>query len=534
MRTLWSMALRRTLLLTICFCSALLTATYLLPRTLFRSQLSHVPIVHRLLTSVDPRRLFSKHGVGDPENPLPTITGREIRTRANMWITAYYTVWGVCDLPPERIEWSNLTHIVHQQLEPSTTGRLWKFPHAFHDDDTLYFERGRGTGCPESPIQLELIHQAHAHGVKVLLGLGGAGKGAEAFRTITREQDRTETYVENVLRYARDKGYDGVDVDWEFVVSEDEAGFIKLLQSLRNRLNQWKPRGLLTIAIPGWTSSEYGYNATVMNSTADQINVMSYDLSNQWSTYTGFNAPARHPRQDSYDGLTMHGGITAWVNEGLDRSKLGLGLPFYGYYWDENDGPGQLKRGNTIRQISYGDVHTKYASARYHWDDDAKVPWLSGSDSMGMKYFISFEDEKSLAYKVQYAKAMHLGGVMIFELWRGLLPRRQEQPLLSAVRKAAWSPLRPVQPTSLASRHDTQGIILRWNTREPSPAYRVQINKTKAFPSKTTVDTLVSTTSITIRNLRRPGKYYWRVRGEEDTLDGRWSAVGSFTNSKRR
>lgn len=446
-----------------------------------------------------------------------------------MWITAYYTVWGVCDLPPGQIDWSAISHIVHQQLEPTRTGRLWQFPRAFHDDDTLYFERGLGAGCGDINVQEELIRLAHLHKKKVILGLGGAGAGADAFRYITSDNTRMMSYVSSVLAYAESRGYDGVDIDWEFVLTEDEERFSRLLRIMRQRLDAWSPKGILTVAIPGWRSEEYGYNAHAMNTTVDQINLMTYDLSNQWSRFTGHNAPAYLPRKKSYDGLSTHGGVEAWISAGVERSKIGLGLPFFGYYWDENDAPGQSKRGKNIKQISYRDVFSTYASATRHWDEEARVPWLSGKDQHGTPYFVSYENETSLTYKVNYAKAARLGGIMIFELWRGILPDEPRQPLLRAVRDAAWASPSSPPPSLLTPTKAARGVTFRWKPLDTLASFRVQIHKDRSFTSSLLVDTLVQGNRLTVRSLPKSGTLFWRIREEDELRKGTWSKPKSFS-----
>jgi chitinase len=377
--------------------------------------------------------------------PSPSIASASVEDarslrRQPLWVTAYYTVWGVCDLPPEQIDWNAVTHIIHQNLEPVTTGRLWNFPRAFQDDDRLYFERGIGAGCGDANVQEKLIRLAHSNNVKVLLGLGGVGKGAEALRYITMDAERLQIYVDNVLQYAHDRGYDGVDLDWEYVETRDQQRFVLLVNTLRQSLDNWIPRGLLTLAIPGWTSSRYGYDITAMNSKVDQVNLMTYDMANQWSSHSGFNAPLFRPHSTGYDGLDIHSGVQAWIGMGLHPHKLGLGIPFFGYIWKDSEGPGLAKRSNAIYQISYRDINEKFGALRYQWDDSAKVPWLSGTDASGAECFVSFENEASVQYKVKYALDNDLGGVMIFELWRGLSRGTDRQPLMTAVKEALSLP----------------------------------------------------------------------------------------------
>jgi chitinase len=371
-----------------------------------------------------------------------------------MWVTAYYTTWGVCELPPQDIDYTGVTHIIHQSLDPdaSRPGRYWAFPFARQEDDTLYFEQGVGTGCAASPVQANLITFAHQNGVKVVLGLGGIFDGQ--FEIITADSNVLRTYVHSVLSYAKSRGYDGVDIDWEFVWSGSRQGFIALLRTLRDTLNTWNPRGLLTIAVPGWYNSGYGYDYQAMNLYCDQVNLMNYDHAGSWNTYTGFNAPLYRPNYPNYDGAIIDERVReVFQTGGLDTSKAALGLAFYTTSWFTNSAPGQLRTGGVFQGNYRGVVASKNATT-FHYDYTAKVPWLGSS---GLGAFISYEDESSLSEKVRYAKALGLGGVMIFELWRGLVPTNpagQRQPLMTAVKNAVAGiyvpPPPPPAPDSIA------------------------------------------------------------------------------------
>lgn len=51
-----------------------------------------------------------------------------------------------------------------------------------------------------------------------------------------------------------------------------------------------------------------------------------------------------------------------------------------------------------------------------HWDDEAKVPWLSVQSVEGKALFaLSYENPRSVAIKADYIKSKGLGGAMFWE-----------------------------------------------------------------------------------------------------------------------
>jgi chitinase len=373
---------------------------------------------------------------------------QSVQKSTNLWVTAYYTAWGSCGISPHEIDYSAVTHVVHQGIEPNSsyTGvtsdgipmNNWKLPEPAPGwSGQAYFERGIGTGCDDRPVQANLIGLAHQQGVKVILGLGGSYGNGENFTRIASDPSKLSAYLFSILRYARTRGYDGVDVDWEFVWSHERNAFVSLLKGLHDSLATWNPRGLLTIAIPGWTNAGYGYDYAAMNLYCDQINMMNYDYTGSWNTYTGYNSPLYRPMLYTYDGGVVDEGTNDVLTQGVTRSKLGLGIPFYGYIVPTNHAPGEVRKGYP-QQISYAQVLPLISSASSHWDSTARVPWL-GSITQD---FVTFENDASVALKVNYASESGLGGVMVFELWRGVVPTNspgQRQPLMAAVKREVES-----------------------------------------------------------------------------------------------
>jgi chitinase len=372
------------------------------------------------------------------------------QAQQSRWITGYYPLWAVCTMPPSAIDYNALSHIIHFAANVDSTAPY--FGPLVRGGDSAAIEWGVGE-CV-GPHQADLISLAHHNNVKVLLGvaaLGGlGGVGANTMNYVSSDVRRTRTFVDAVLAYARRKGYDGIDIDWEFVGADQRENFVRLITALRNSLDSWNPKGILTLAIPGFTGTWIGYDVPTMNAKADQINLMTYDMAHEGNQYSGFNSPIYRPNYPNYEGWTLSGdnptwgGPKAWIAAGLDPSRMAIGIPFYCWIWPGNDAPGEIRAG-WPSQLRYLEALEKKDASTYHWDDIAKVPWLGGTDSRGNKFFISYDDSLSVTAKVAYAKNLNLSGIMVYELWSGNLPSNppnERDPLLHAV-KRAWDSLNP-------------------------------------------------------------------------------------------
>ncbi len=407
------------------------------------------------------------------------------------------------------------------------------FPYGFKNDDTLYFEQGIGTGCTASPVQRILIDSAHAHGVKVLLGLGADQNN---YATIASNSTMLAQYVNSVLSYAKKRGYDGVDVDWEFVQSNTRSAFINLITALRNGLQTWSPAGLLSVAVPGW----YNPNDDIptMNAMVDQVNLMTYDMTGYWSATTGFNAPLYAPQLSNYIGDNADGNVNGWLSNGLNPAKAGFGVPFYGLSWVGASGP--VQSFSSESQVSYDWIMSKYSSANYHWQSNGQVPYLgiSYDAATGKPLFISYEDSLSLTKKVQYAKGRGLGGIMIFELWRGLL--NGKQPLMTVVKNAVGNALpqplpiaAPVAPVLSSPFNGATGqnlsLTLSWSASTGASSYHVQVSGSSTFSSLLVDDSSLTGTTRAVNGLAYNSTYYWRVSAKNSAGNSSYSSSWSFT-----
>jgi len=372
---------------------------------------------------------------------------------AQQWVTGYWACWaqGQSNSDPRiagAIDWNTYTHIVHQQLDPVQS----QIPDATHPE-ARYFTYGCGYASWSLNLRA-MIDSAHAHGRKAIIGLGGTSGHAVDFDWIVAN-GHLEEYVSSIMGLIRNWGYDGVDFDIEPPLSS-AAGVARTYQLLRvmhdSLVAVRGDRHSISFALPPW-HNQWTLRADSALKYIDQFNVMNYDYSlNSQGTVTEHNAPlypyncpitpgrfdqtSNVSWQDSMYWSTVHGGGGGLI----PKSKLGVGLAFYGYRWRATDlcAPG----GGVNSTTSYAFIHDQYKTPalayRYHWDDVAKVPYLAWSDASVMpggagatEKFVTFDDTNSIAIKARWAKDNGYGGLMVWALYY----EEAGHPLINAVNK---------------------------------------------------------------------------------------------------
>ncbi|SFA72239.1 Peptidoglycan-binding (PGRP) domain of peptidoglycan hydrolases-containing protein [Amycolatopsis marina] len=198
---------------------------------------------------------------------------------------AYYPGWIQDELPPEEIDYSAWTHIMHFGIYPNSDG-------------------GLGWDNMEAQYPAEAVRAAHAAGRKINLVIGSDGVGAR-FQGATRPENLA-VFIDNIVETVTTHGYDGVDIDWEEDLVEDR--YIALIKGLSQALDRADPTlELTTDVITAFVSPAV---AAEIADDVDWINVMSY-----WSWW-----------RDE---------LSAYTDAGIGANKLAVGIGLYTGTGDE-------------------------------------------------------------------------------------------------------------------------------------------------------------------------------------------------------
>ncbi|HVU13505.1 MAG TPA: glycoside hydrolase family 18 protein [Phototrophicaceae bacterium] len=350
----------------------------------------------------------------------------------NSIINAYFANWSiydrqyfVTDIPADK-----LTDLTYAFASISDNGEI-ALSDPWADTQFPYPNDADNAPLKGNFHQLQLLKAAHPN-VRTLISIGG-WTGSAKFSDVALTAASRDKFARSVAHFVQQYGFDGVDIDWEYPTGDGDAGnverpqdkdnFILLLAALRQQLDTLGAGHLLTIALGSTPSNYQPLDWAKIAPLLDWINVMTYDMSGEWSEVTGFNAPLYNSTANPPEGGSDDATISGLLALGVPASKLVLGVPFYGRGWTgvgiQNNGLHQPYTGlpaGTSEQGSYDywDLAAHYVGkyARF-WDETAQVPWLYDATSGTM---ISYEDPVSLAHKANYVREHSLGGAMIWEI----------------------------------------------------------------------------------------------------------------------
>ena len=288
----------------------------------------------------------------------------------------YWAVWQTTQYPLAHVAWSDMTHAAISFVEPRAPGATSSAsPYATLDSSNVVDNLG-ATGMSDFAVA------AHNGGAHPILSLGGAGAGA-GFAAAAAPANQKQ-FVSEVVAACAKWHYDGVDLDWEDGINL--ADFQSLVLALRAAA----PPGFLITAPVGAVNNNAGIDAgtaalwTAVAGAVDQINVMTYTGSGNypgwvvWYLDPLMGAGSDHP-------FDVASSLAAWAALGIPKSKLGVGIGFYGRAVSapvtaalQSYGSATVYEDDT--ELSYGNIQhyfVGHGGAVSHWDATAMTTWLS-------------------------------------------------------------------------------------------------------------------------------------------------------------
>lgn len=139
-------------------------------------------------------------------------------------IVCYYTNWSqyrtkIGKFLPDDIPADLCTHLIYA-FGWLKKGRLSSFE---SNDETK-------DGVPGFYEKVVDLKKANAN-LKVLLAIGGWSFGTQKFKEMAASRYARQTFIYSAIHFLRKRGFDGLDMDWEYPKgNEDKKNFVLLLK----------------------------------------------------------------------------------------------------------------------------------------------------------------------------------------------------------------------------------------------------------------------------------------------------------------
>ncbi|HUW65177.1 MAG TPA: glycosyl hydrolase family 18 protein [Spirochaetia bacterium] len=255
-------------------------------------------------------------------------------------------------------------------------------------------------GSLSGQVPLQGLDQIKSSGSTPLLlinNIGNSGDDAWSVHAMLTSAQATQSFYANILYLVGNYGYKGVNIDFEGLWPQDRQLYNQFLAGLKAQL---APHGyLLTVSIPAETSDQPAdswsgaYDYSTIGRTADLVALMTYDQ--HWSG--GDPGPVA--------ALSWVDSVLSYATSAMPANKILMGIAAYGYNWSPN--------GTNV--VEWNQAGQLAGDGQIGWDSASDSPYLYYY-SGGVEHVVWFENDNSLAMKLQLVKQYQIAGIAFWRL----------------------------------------------------------------------------------------------------------------------
>ena len=219
------------------------------------------------------------------------------------------------------------------------------------------------------------------------------------------DRRRQDALIEQIEAVIARKGYQGVDVDFEYIPGAQREAYAAFITRLREQV---APLPVLAALAPKtWADQPgllyEGHDYALLGKAADYVLLMTYEWGYTYGPPMAV-APLPSVRQ-----------VVEYALSEIPPEKIYLGIPDYGYDW-----PLPYRRGETRAQSISNQRAVEIAverGAEIAFDQRAQSPWFRYTDG-GVVHEVWFEDARSMSAKLGLVREYGLHGAGYWNLMR--------------------------------------------------------------------------------------------------------------------
>jgi len=318
------------------------------------------------------------------------------------------------------------------------------------------------------PKDAEYMPAIKAMGPKLVLSIGGWNFPSEYFSKMASSSDSRGKFISSIKQWQSQYGIEGADLDWEFPCSGPRSDAVKiscktfrsvtdaggncpadtnnLLALVKDMRAGLGDDFLISIASQAGNAHADNQNMKAVSEYIDMWHIMSYDYSVSdvpGTSVTNPNAPLYMPE----GGLQMsvNDSVTHYINAGVPKSKIMVGLPLYAHTWyapgltgsawqkfgldtqiqGECCGPfastGGAKPGQGCQlcgSMMYSEILAGNPETYYDEQTQSTIAYFTKAGEDGgytaAGTWLSYNDLKSSQAFVKYEKEMGLAGLFVY------------------------------------------------------------------------------------------------------------------------
>ncbi len=268
-----------------------------------------------------------------------------------------------------------------------------------------------GILIPPSRSEDWMIQMAKEYGVQLILTLTPFDESGnfnnQLINRLINNAEAVERLIQNLLDTMYAKGYEGIDIDFEYILAQDRDVFTAFVEQVAGAM---RTNGFHTsIALAPKSSADQrgllyeGKDYAALGAIVDHALIMTYEWGYTYGPPLAV-APINQVRR-----------VIEYAVTEIPVEKIDLGIPNYGYDW-----PLPYERGVTAA-TTIGNVQAVQIAiaqgVEIQFDEVAQSPFFTYMDA-GVEHVVWFEDVRSMEKKFELIKEFKLGGCGYWQIMR--------------------------------------------------------------------------------------------------------------------
>ena len=211
----------------------------------------------------------------------------------------------------------------------------------------------------------------------------------------------------NILQIMGEKGYEALDIDFEFIPGEYRQSYVSFITNARTRLNAAGYQ--VSVAVSPKVSDDQpgllyeGIDYAAIGAAADSVFLMTYEWGYKYGPPMAI-APIPSVRR-----------VLDYAVSVIPVNKIDMGIPNYAYDW-----PLPYERGNTVAE-TIGNLEAVRRAAFYGaeilYDEESQAPYFYYTTE-GITHVVWFEDVRSIQAKYNLIAEYGFKGAGYWNLMR--------------------------------------------------------------------------------------------------------------------
>ena len=254
-----------------------------------------------------------------------------------------------------------------------------------------------------------VLDTSKPYGVAPLLTITNIEEGASFSSSlaniILNNDDVQNTLIDNIISTIDTKGYDGVNIDFEYLYPNDRDNYNRFLQNVVDRLH---PLGyIVSVALAPKVSEDQSgllyeaHDYKTIGSIVDYVILMTYE----WGYLYGpplAVAPIKPVSQ-----------VIEYATSVMDSKKILMGMPNYGYDWTLPYESGTAAEVLTNVQAVNRAVEYKTS---IEYDTNSQAPYYYYTDTNGKRHIVWFDYASSTYARLMLVDKYNLAGVSYWNI----------------------------------------------------------------------------------------------------------------------